>query len=175
MSMIGWRGILALHFLAADMWLLTGAMVAHVPSAVRMHWAAEPLWLTASFLGISTGLNELLAAAEGWLGPPTLSPSPTLHEGRAHERIELYATAAFAAHTIVHLAAVAFAPTKQRRRLCMLGLMISGSTFVAHAWMDTVTTITSTYGRPFQPLRHVLWVHTSPGLALIVAGPSFWR
>ena len=67
---IGWRGILALHAFAIDTWFLAGFAVTHLPFAFRMHWATEPLWIFVSFSCISTGMTELLAAAEC---PPLVS------------------------------------------------------------------------------------------------------
>ena len=64
--------------------------------------------------------------------------------------------------------------TSGYRRLCCLGVAISGLTVLAHSSSHLHTTglLMGTYGVAFAPLRYVLWAHTSPALGLIIAGPS---
>ena len=79
----------------------------------------------------------------------------------------------FAALTTAHLTGLLFAPTAERRNLCFLGVAISGCAMLAYlTFLDTADVIPSTYGgRPFEPLRYVLWAHTTPAMALNVAAP----
>ena len=69
---------------------------------------------------------------------------------------------------------VYFALSAQRRRLAMLGAAIATITSQVHlAFSDgTAVRLPGTYGRVFAPVQNLLWAHTSPGLALIMAGPS---
>ena len=79
----------------------------------------------------------------------------------------------FAALAAAHLSGLLFAPTAQRRHLCFLGVAITGCAFLAYSsFLLTADVIPSTYGRPFEPLRYVLWAHTTPAMALIVAAAS---
>ena len=73
-----------------------------------------------------------------------------------------------------HISSLLFAPSKKRRRLCFLGVAITGCAFLASSSMLSSSVILpSTYGgRPFEPLRYVLWAHTTPAMALIVAAAS---
>ena len=164
---LGWRGILALHAVAIDTWFLAGFAVTRLPFSFRMHWATEPLWIFVSYACISTGMTELLGVAEWWIGPMSSRPEPVVSYA-------VGTSAAFGALTTVHLITMAFAPNNQRRRLCCLGVAISGLTVLAHnsSHLTSTALITGTYGAALAPLRYVLWAHTSPALGLIIAGPS---
>ena len=92
---VGARGVLALHLLLIDACLLFGRGI-FVPPAVRKHWATEPLWIVMSFLGISLGLREITAVAEGWLGPAL---QPEAYDRKHDENIAV----AFASVSYTHL------------------------------------------------------------------------
>ena len=163
-----WRGVLALHFILIDCWLLTGRGTSYLgPTVLRKHWAAEPIWVLASFVGISLGLHELASVAATWLGP-RLRPDEF---DRGHDS---NIAIAFASLTIFHLLGLpsaALGSSTVHVRLVSLGLVIALLTALTHRWLSTDETIVldSVYGRPFEPLRYLLWAHSSPSLAIILS------
>ena len=162
---LSWRGMLAAFILFGDMLMLFGR-VSLIPFWFRTHWAAESIWIFLSFELIVHGLDELCAVGEPWLGEPHTVEIDTLHDQ--------WLVALFAGLAFVHIVSVIFAPSAQRRRLAALGAVIATITCHAHYLLDrrAALRLTGTYGRAFEPLRNLLWAHTSPGLALIVSGPS---
>lgn len=165
--MLSWRGVLACHAILLDVCLLYGR-VAHVPFWIRTHWAAEALWFVLSFMCIQLGMHEICAVCAPWLGIALPGVPETTREH------DLYLCALFSGLTVVHLTSIFFVPSAQRRRLASLGAAIAAVTAHTHLTLGngTAVRLLGTYGRPFEPIRHVLWAHTSPGLALIVSGPS---
>jgi len=107
MAFLGFKGILALHVMAADAWLLFGD-VSVIPFKIRSNWVLECLWLTISFLVSLVALPELCEAGQGWLGPATWGITD-------HSHHETPATAMFAGLTIVHFMSLPFASTSYRR------------------------------------------------------------
>lgn len=167
MAVLGWRGIVCSHVIVFDTFLLLGR-VSWLPFWFRTHWAAESTWLIFSFAGLTLGLDELCAVAEGWVGKASTIQEPY--------QVHAYALSVFCALCLVHLTGLLFAPSNQRRRLAALSVSIEFNTAILygmlfHKHMGGLV-LQSTYGKPFTPLRYVLWAHTSPGLALIVSGPS---
>lgn len=164
-TVLGWPGRFALAMLALDALVLWGRVV-WLPFSLRTHWATEGLWIMTSFFVIAHGLPEVTGLLESWLGPPT-----PLAEHMAGADVSAQV---FGALAIVHSTAILFAQTAQRKRLALLGFAIACCTCVCHFMLHTgfAPTLVGTYGRPFEPLRNLLWAHTSPGILLVVSGPS---
>lgn len=158
--------VLGASALALDAWVLSGLPVPRV--SPRVQWAVAPTWIIVSFCCLAVGTVPLVAALEGWLGPLRSTPRGQVPQ---YEQAALMVFAALAA---AHISGLFFAPTAQRRHLCFLGVAITGCAFLAYSsLLLTTAVIPSTYGgRAFEPLRYVLWAHTTPAMALIVAAAS---
>lgn len=160
-------GVLVVTVLAVDVWVLSGLPVPSV--LAREQWFVAPAWIIISFACCCLGFVPFLSALEGWLGPVHVD---------THEQVPPLVVAAlcavFAVLCASHISSLLFAPSKKRRRLCFLGVAITGCAFMAYSSMLSCSaTVPSTYGgRPFEPLRYVLWAHTTPAMALIVAAAS---
>ena len=163
----GIAGLLGVTVLAVDVWVLSGLPVPLVVS--REQWFVAPTWIIVSFACSCVCIESLLPPLEGWLGPVHVD---------THEQVPPLVVAAlcavFAVLAASHISSLLFAPSKKRRRLCFLGVAITGCAFLAYSSMLSSSVILpSTYGgRPFEPLRYVLWAHTTPAMALIVAAAS---
>lgn len=165
---LGWRGISALLMMAADATILS-FRVNFIPFSLRAHWAAEGVWLFISFNCIALGLPELCGVAVQWCGPREISKDTS---GLKQQPVDPM-TMIFMALAVVHAASACSGPSAQRRRLSLLVLSISANTAVAyHLLQHEHLLLTSTYGRLHDPLRNVLWAHTSPAIMLVISGPS---
>ena len=157
---------LALTALVLDAWVLSGGPMPRAPP--RVQWAVAPTWIILSFCCLAAGTPSLVSFCEGWLGPFRSSPRAQVPQYEQATRM------VFATLAVAHITGLFFAPTAQRRHLCYLGVAITGcASFAYSSLLLTSDVLPSTYGgRPFEPLRYVLWAHTTPAMALIVAAAS---
>ena len=59
---------------------------------------------------------------------------------------------------------------RDRRRMAALAVAITSVTCVAHYMLhDHNIVLMGTYGRRLEPIRHLLWSHTSPSLACMIS------
>ena len=168
--MLGVRGLLAAHAIVADVLLLHGGLDRlSLPQWLEVcRPSAEASWLFLSFCCITLGYEELLTVSAGWLGPAVITTSPPADTAFAPmDAVSVASVSSFASLVTINFIACLLSTSADRRRLSALGMAIAAMACVAYWSLADGVGVLSTYGRPFSPLRYVLWAHTTPGLALI--------